>query len=206
MGVPNRALPRRRNGYVIIAGPPGVATGITPSDFRLYTWTGKTNEAPQLRDTDLSGFNPEGIVQLPTGTWTSNSLVEILSDNGITVYYGDTIQAKHLTVRNFKKFRSDWVKLGSMVGGAPFAPTAARTEAEPLIREITIEDGEVTVIWNATPGATYSVEFRDELTSGTWRPVSSAIMTPGLVGSASIPMGGARQGFYRVRPLNTGGP
>ncbi len=201
-----RSIEGNSSGYVIIAGPPGAATNTPPLDFRLYTWTGHATDAPQERDTDLSGFNPEGIVQLPTGTWTSNSLVEILSDNGITVFYDDMVQAKHLTVRNFKKFRSDWVKLGNVVGGAAFAPTAARTEAEPLIREITIEDGEVTVIWNATPGATYSVEFRDQLSSGEWRRVSSAIMTPGLVGSASIPMGGASQGFYRVRPLNSGGP
>lgn len=201
-----RSIEGNASGYVIIAGPPGVATGTLPSDFRLYTWTGHATNAPLERDTDLSGFNPEGIVQLPTGNWTSNSLVEILSDNGITVFYGDAVQAKHLTVRNFKKFRSDWVKLGSVVGGAPFAPTAARAEAEPLIREFTIEGGQVTVIWNAAPGAGYCVEFREYLTSGAWRTVSSAITTPGLVGSATIPMAGPSQGFYRVRPLGEGGP
>ena len=201
-----RSIEGNSSGYVIIAGPPGVATGNPPSDFRLYTWTGKANDAPQERDTDLSGFNPEGIVQLPTGSRTSNSLVEILSDNGITVFYDDMVEAKHLTVRNFKKFRSDWVKLGNVVGGAPFVPTSARTDVEPLIREIAIEDGQVTVMWNATPGAGYLVEFRDDLTSGEWRPVSSAITTPGLVGSATIPMEGARQGFYRVRPLGAAGP
>ena len=132
--------------------------------------------------------------------------MEILSDNGITVFYDDMVEAKHLTVRNFKKFRSDWVKLGNVVGGAPFVPTSARTDVEPLIREIAIEDGQVTVMWNATPGAGYLVEFCDDLTSGEWRPVSSAITTPGLVGSATIPMEGARQGFYRVRPLGAAGP
>ena len=201
-----RSIEGNSSGYVIIAGPPGVATGVTPSDFRLYTWTGYATSAPEERDIDLSGFNPEGIVQLPTGNWTPNSQVEILSDNGITVYYGDTIQAKHLTVRNFKKFRSDWVKLGNLVGSGPFSAASARTEAEPLIREIAIESGQVTVMWNATPGAGYLVEFCDDLTSGEWRPVSSAITTPGLVGFATIPMEGARQGFYRVRPLGAAGP
>ena len=98
------------------------------------------------------------------------------------------------------------MNLGSVVGGAPFAPTAVRAEAEPLIREITIEGGQVTVMWNATPGAGYQVEFREYLTSGAWRTVSSAITTPGLVGSATIPMAGPSQGFYRVRPLGDGGP
>ena len=93
-----------------------------------------------------------------------------------------------------------------MAGGASFAPASARTEAEPLIREIAIEDGQVTVIWNATPGAGYHVEFREELTSGEWRTISSATITPGLIGSATIPMGSTSQGFYRVRPLNAGGP
>ena len=201
-----RSIEGNSSGYVIIAGPPGVATGIPPSDFRLYTWTGNATNAPQERDADLSGFNPEGIVQLPTGNWTSNSLVEILSDNGITVFYGDAVEAKHLPVRNFKKFRSDWIKLGSVVGSAPFAPASAPNEAEPLIREISIENGQVTVIWNAIPGAGYRVEFREDLTSGEWRQVSSTIFTPGIAGSTTIPMTSDKQGFYRVRPLGAGGP
>jgi hypothetical protein len=195
------------SGYVIIAGPPGFATGIPPSDFRLYTWTGRTNDAPQQHDTDLSGFgfNPEGIVQLPTGTWTSNSLVEILSDNGITVYYGDTNQAKHLLVPNFKKFRTDWVKLGNVVGGAPFTVSAAASVPEPLLREIAIENGQVTLTWNATAGAEYRIEFREDLNSGDWRLITVAVARS-LVGSTTIPMSGSSHGFYRVRPAATGRP
>ena len=109
-------------------------------------------------------------------------------------------------MRNFKKFRSDWVKLGNMVGGAPFAPASARTETEPLIREISIEGGQVTVIWNATPGAGYQIEFREDLTSGDWRTISSGIFTQGIAGSATVPMTSDKQGFYRVRPLRAGGP
>jgi hypothetical protein len=202
-----RSMEGNASGYVIIAGPPGFATGIPPSDFRLYTWTGRTNDAPQQRDTDLRGFgfNPEGIVQLPTGTWTSNSLVEILSDNGITVYYGDTNQAKHLLVPNFKKFRTDWVKLGNVVGGAQFAPTVAASGPEPLLREIAIENGQVTLTWNATPGAEYRIEFREKLDAGEWREITSSV-AQSLVGSTTVPMSGSSQGFYRVRPVVAGGP
>ena len=46
-------------------------------------------------------------------------MVQLISDSGITVFYTDSIQAKHLPVREFKKFRSDWVPLGAVVASQP---------------------------------------------------------------------------------------
>lgn len=100
------------DGYLIIAGPAGDA-GAAPNDFRLYTWTGRPSDAAVLRAADLTGLSPEAIVQLPPGPLTASTKVQLLSDNGTTVWYGDGTAAKDLTQPALKKSRSDWVTLGA---------------------------------------------------------------------------------------------
>src|SRR5262249_44867473 len=77
--------------FVLIAGPPGDATGVAPNDFRLFTWTGQAADAPHQLSANLTGLNPEVIVQVPPGPLTSTTQVQLLSDNGTTVWYGDGI-------------------------------------------------------------------------------------------------------------------
>lgn len=81
-------------------------------NFRLYTWDGNPASQPVERSGDLSGLNPEGIVELPA-TLSSASVVQILSDLGDTVFYGDGTIAKDLPEDNWKKFRSDLITLGA---------------------------------------------------------------------------------------------
>jgi Carboxypeptidase regulatory-like domain/Protein of unknown function (DUF3616) len=106
------------NEYLIAAGDAG-ATG----NFATYSWTGNPAEVPVLRSSNLTGLNPESIVEIPVGL---NSLipqaavqVQILSDNGDDVYYGDGTIAKELPNNELKKFRSDVVTVQAA------APTAA---------------------------------------------------------------------------------
>ena len=61
-----RSIEGHTNGYLLVVGPPGPATGVSPADFRLFTWTGYATNTPQERAADLSGLNPEGIVEVPT--------------------------------------------------------------------------------------------------------------------------------------------
>ncbi|GAB4195800.1 MAG: hypothetical protein OHK0022_12820 [Roseiflexaceae bacterium] len=106
------------NEYVLIAGPPDAATGSAPKDFRLYTWTGNPGDAPLLRAAFLTALNTggsfESIVEVPNPL-NSSSQIQLLSDNGDTVWYGDSVAAKDLPNNPHKKFRSDVVALGGQV-------------------------------------------------------------------------------------------
>lgn len=106
------------NEYLIVAGDAG-ANG----NFATYSWTGNPSDAPLLRDLVQANLNPESIVEVPAGLNSFSSLaavqVQLLSDNGDDVYYGDGVIAKELPNNEFKKFRSDIVTVPA------FAPTAA---------------------------------------------------------------------------------
>lgn len=121
---------------LIIAGPAGVATGVPPHDFRLYTWSGSPTDVPQLRSADLtallSGGSFESIVELPA-TLDANAIIQVLSDNGDTIWYGDGIISKDLPNAPHKKFRSDKVKLGYIVGAIPFLTVVTATKTTVIL-------------------------------------------------------------------------
>ena len=109
--------------YLIIAGPSGAATGIAPADFRLFSWSGNAADAPVLRQADLSallsGGSFEAIVEVPNALNAGSSL-QLLSDNGDTVWYGNGVISKDLEIgagfgKQLQKFRSDWLSLGPAV-------------------------------------------------------------------------------------------
>ncbi len=173
-------------GYLIVAGPPGVASGVPPSDFRLFTWNGLAASAPQERSTTLTHLLPEGIVELPPAPWASNSMVQLISDSGITLYYGDGIQAKHLPVREFKKFRSDWVPLGAVVA------------SQPNIKSIERIGGNCVLTWYSVAGTTYRVQTKAALTDLVWNNVPGDVPATDALASKSISMIGNSQKFFRV--------
>jgi hypothetical protein len=109
--------------YLIIAGPSGAATGVAPADFRLFSWSGNAADAPVLRQADLSallsGGSFEAIVEVPNALNAGSSL-QLLSDNGDTVWYGNGVISKDLEIgagfgKPLQKFRSDWLSLGPAV-------------------------------------------------------------------------------------------
>jgi len=109
--------------YLIIAGPSGAATGVAPADFRLFSWSGNAADAPVLRQADLSallsGGSFEAIVEVPNALNAGSSL-QLLSDNGDTVWYGNGVISKDLEIgagfgKPLQKFRSDWLNLGPAV-------------------------------------------------------------------------------------------
>jgi hypothetical protein len=111
----------RKNGsneYLIVAG-----SASDTGDFRLFSWTGNpANQAVGLTGTNLTGLNPEAIVDVSVGLNAFSAFapvqVQLLSDFGDTVYYGDGIAAKDLANDNHKKFRSDVVTTGPPVTAA----------------------------------------------------------------------------------------
>lgn len=96
------------NEYLIVAGDAG-----PNGNFATYSWSGNPDETPVLRTSNLTSLNPESIVEVPANLNSLNNLatvqVQLLSDNGDDIYYGDGIIAKDLPQNEFKKFRSDIV-------------------------------------------------------------------------------------------------
>jgi hypothetical protein len=70
----------------------------------------------------------------------------------------------------------------------------------PRLTDISVIDGNVTLVWDATPSQAYRVESRLDLASGAWAEISPAIVASG--GSASFThLGGGNnvRRFYRVK-------
>jgi predicted extracellular nuclease len=112
-----REIKRSSDGdYLIIAGPADTATGTAPKDFRFYTWSGNAADAPVLRSAHLTsllaGGSFESIVELPASL-SSTSQIQVLVDNGDTDFYNNGNAAKDLNQNNFKKFRGEWISLGT---------------------------------------------------------------------------------------------
>jgi hypothetical protein len=155
----------------------------------LFTWTGNPVDQPLQRDADLTGLNPEGIVEIPAGSWSPATLFQLVSDNGTNRYYGDDIEAKHLEVQEFKKFRVDRVALGNVVAPAP------------LIRAVTAADGQITVNWLATPNTRYRVQMSTQL-NGAWSDVPGDVSATDAIASKSLSAGPHAQCFFRI--ISTG--
>ena len=181
-----RSIEGTGTNFLIVAGPPGGGTNLPPpGNFRLFTWSGKATDAPQERDADLTGLNVEGIVGVPSGVWTTNTAFQLISDNGVAEYYGDGVQAKHLDVREFKKFRADTVRLGAVVSAAP------------LLRAIRLNADAAQLLWLAEPGRRYRVQCKNSLAQQEWADLSGEVTADGPLASKTVPAANP-QCFYRV--------
>jgi len=181
-----RSLEGTSTNYLIIGGPPGETNAGLPNDFKFYTWTGNPSAAPQQRSADLTGLNPEAIVQLPAPPWTSNTAFQLISDLGRADLYNDGTQAKLLPERAFKKFRSDIVTLGAIEKPAPY------------IISVSMSESGTTIAWRSLPGETYSVQFKSELENPSWTDLSGNVTANGPITTKLDGVIPATQRFYRV--------
>ena len=175
--------------YLIVAGPPGAGASLPPpGNFKLFTWTGHPANQPQERAADLTGLNPEGIVEVPAGVWSPTNLFQILSDNGTNIFYGDDIQAKHLEAegkpREFKKFRVDTITLGDV------APSTA-------IRFVAASEAGVTVNWFSAAGTTYRLQMKPAL-NADWSDLPGEVTATGATTSKTVAPTPDAQCFFRV--------
>jgi hypothetical protein len=175
--------------YLIVAGPPGAGDNLPPpGNFKLFTWNGSSADQPQERAADLTGMNPEGIVEVPAGIWTATNSFQILSDNGTNIFYGDDIQAKHLEAegkpREFKKFRVDTVALGDV------APSMA-------IRFVAASADGVTVNWFSVAGTIYRLQMKPGM-NVDWSDVLGDVMATGATTSKTMSPTPSSQCFFRV--------
>jgi hypothetical protein len=133
----------------------------------------------------LSGLNPEGVVTLPGTPWSTESELEVITDNGTSVFYGDDIPAKNLVTRNFKKSRSDRIALGAI------------TKPVPIIVSVAQNESLLQVTWRSLRGETYRLQYVEDLASGFWQDVPGDVPANGPFTSKGVPASG-RSGFYRV--------
>ena len=176
-----REIKRNAAGqYLIVAGTAGGA-----SNFALYSWTGNPASNPILRTTNLTELNPESIVEVPSDL-NGAVQVQLLSDNGDDVYYDDGVIAKELQNEQFKKFRSDIIRLSAvapvsvsgrihLVSSGKFAQSLeltirnVRTGAVRTVR--TDRKGNFTVE-NLDVGETYTFEIRPGLITLVSQPIT----------------------------------
>lgn len=124
-----RSLARDEHGqYLILAGPSSSATGTPPRDFRIFTWSGRVDDAGEAielfeRDVALARFtapnfpgSPEAFLDWPADILAGGP-VHLVSDTGDVDFYGDGVAAKALPDDFHKKFRLDRVVLPAAVVG-----------------------------------------------------------------------------------------
>lgn len=129
-----RDIVRLSNGnYVILAGN----YDDTPLNPAVFTWTGAAGAAPvQITSFNLASLNPEAVMEVNVSGTPANDRLQILSDNGDNIYYGDGIAAKDLSQNNFKKFRSDLLisGTGSVLPLQLLSFTAERANNQSLLQ------------------------------------------------------------------------
>lgn len=183
-----RSIEGSSEGFLMVGGPAAAKPNLYPSDFRLYRWTGSSTDQPQQLSPNLSGLNPEAIVEIPPAPWSNTTPVQLLSDNGTAVYYNDGIEAKHLTAIEFKKFRGDWVKLGQVV------------KPSPMIQKISISNNSLTLLWRALKNEVYRVQFKTSLPGADWTDIPGDVTATGPEATKIFTLT-TTSCFYRVRVL-----
>ncbi|HKX62906.1 MAG TPA: DUF3616 domain-containing protein, partial [Verrucomicrobiae bacterium] len=174
--------------FLIVAGPPGAGSYLPPpGNFRLFTWSGRPTEAPQERTADLTNLNVEGIVEVPAGAWTAATKFQLVTDGGTNVYYGDDIPAKQLRVREFKKFRTDMIALGSLATPAGFI-RSSRATREGLRIE-----------WFTREGTAYRLQARASV-GESWQDYGAVIRATEAV-TATVVSLSEEQRFFRIVPV-----
>jgi hypothetical protein len=100
-----RDIVKLSNGdYIIVAG------SYEGSDMvaALFKWTGKATDAPlQMTNMDISALNAEACVEMHVNGQLATNELQVISDNGSYVFYGDGTEAKDLSQNNYEKYRSD---------------------------------------------------------------------------------------------------
>lgn len=185
-----RSLERNVAGqYLIIAGPAGDASGIAPSDFRLYAWTGQPADAPfdlgvDMSALDIDGGSFESIAQLPAQLGPGSTL-QFLFDNGDSAWYADGIAAKDLAELRFRKFASLDVVVDVGYPAAALATAAGTPQS-------------------TTTGSNFPLPLSVRVTDAYGHPVSNvsvAFTAPSFGASAILSAPGATTGVDGIASI-----
>ncbi len=176
--------------FLIVAGTSLVVAGPYPDDFKLYTWTGRAEDPPVERSTDLWGLTPESSLELPPTPWASNSTVQLLSDWGARIPYGDGLQNKFNPERGFRKFRCDTVTLGVPV------------KSQPILRQARAAGGSVQLTWRGRRGDVYQLQACPALGSlSPWQNIGAPVAAVAEFTTVLDSQPGATNRFYRLQVL-----
>ncbi len=192
-----RELKCNDQGCLILAGP---ATG--GSNFALYSWSGNVGDAPHLRN-DLQSLaismdgSLESIVNLPAGNPDSDALtgqtLQLLTDNGDSVFYGDGTGAKDLVgpAQDWQKFRAENVTVGAMpaqsctVNGLTITPnsptlTVGGTQNFTTSYTTTPSNCTTSVSWSSSDPSVLSITSAGQASAvATGSAIITATVTPG---------------------------
>jgi hypothetical protein len=69
---------------------------------------------------------------------------------------------------------------------------------QPVIQSVTVEAGVATVSWTTQPGASYRLQFTDDLATPVWMDQLPDVSGTGGTVSATNAVGVGPSGFYRV--------
>jgi 5-hydroxyisourate hydrolase-like protein (transthyretin family) len=185
-----RSIDRNAAGqYLITAGPAGDASGVAPSDFRLYAWTGRPNDAPvdlglDLTALQVAGGSFESIADVPDHLGAGTNL-EFVLDNGDSVWYGDGVAAKDLANLPLRKFTSLHATVDvhypagavAATAGTPQTAVVNQSFSTPLTVQVTDIYGD--------PVSGVSVNFTAPA-AGASATLSSTMAMTGSDGTASV--------------------
>ena len=174
-----RDMQRTDDGsYLILAGPPGKADRSIPNNFALFVWAGPGSTAVTQLDNDLdallqeTGGSFETLVS-PSST-AMGTRIQLLQDNGDTVWPGQTKVSKDLPVAQ-QQFKGNWIVLGQAVA----ADTAPPQLQSTVPANNAVEVGKRTAI---------SFRFNEAIAKGA----GSITVLEGGLPFASVPVGDAQ--------------
>jgi len=191
-----RELRRNAAGqFLAIAG----TSDDSNSTFGLYAWDGNPADQPVLSSTSLTSVNEgawEDIVSVPEPL-VGGSTVELLQDDGDSVWYADGLTSKTGMPSGLQK---DLGRLFTISFPAPAVPGAPNLTSGSSPND----DGVFTLGWAAssTAGVTYALQH--ENAEGGWSDVASGLTSPEYVFTAGGPEGEGTW-TYRVIAGGTGG-
>ncbi|HEY0179888.1 MAG TPA: lamin tail domain-containing protein [Dokdonella sp.] len=185
-----RSLDRNASGqYLITAGPAGDDTGVAPSDFRLYAWTGRPGDAPielglDLTALQIAGGAFESIAQVPDPLGPGADL-EFVLDDGDSVWYGDGVQAKDLVNLPLRKFASLHASVDVRYPASALAASGGTPQSAPVEHVFAAPLTVAVVDAYGAPAAGVSVAFAAPA-DGASAVLSAASATTGSDGTASV--------------------
>jgi hypothetical protein len=193
-GLGLRELRRNAAGqFLAIAG----TSDDSNSTFGLYAWDGNPADQPTLTSTALSSVNEgawEDVVSVPEPL-VDGSTIELLEDNGDSVWYGDGLTSKTGLVSGLQK---DLGRLFTVSLPAPAAPGAPHltSGASPN------DTGVFTLAWQAssTAGVTYTLQH--ENAEGGWSDVATGLTGAEYAFTAGSPEG---EGTWTYRAIAVAG-
>jgi hypothetical protein len=152
------------------------------STFGLYAWDGNPADRPVLTSTPLSSVNEgawENVVSVPEPL-VDGSVVELLEDNGDSVWYADGLSSKSGLPSGLQK---DLGRLFTVSLPAPAAPGGPQLTSGSSPSA----DGVYALSWAPSSTAAVTYTLQHENAEGGWSDVASGLTSPEYAFTAGAP-------------------